>query len=99
LPWKDATILPPPSDFGAQIPGGPAGVYGLDPSSGQPVQWPIPFFYCTFAAVFRDLSPGHYLAYFRSIDRKGYAQPQPRPLGRKTGVNDQIFHPVPFEVV
>jgi len=98
LPWKDAQILPPPVDFAAQLPGGAAGVHGLDPASGQPIEWPIPFFFCNFAAVVRDLSPGHYLAYFRSIDRAGYAQPQPRPLGRKTGVNDQIFHPVPFEV-
>ena len=99
LPWKDAAILPPPADLATQIPGGTKGVHGFDPTSGKPLIWPIPFFYCYFAAVFRDLTPGSYLAYYRSIDRNGIAQPLPRPFGGKTGVNDQLFHPTLFEVI
>lgn len=97
LPWQDAIILPPPGNFGAELPGGPAGAFGIDPKDGRPARWPIPFFICRFGTVIRNLAPGKYKAYFRSIDGYGNAQPMPRPFDR-SGVVDQIYHPVPFEV-
>jgi len=97
LPWQDATILPPPGNLGADLPSGPAGAFGMDPKNGHPAQWPLPFFICRFGTVVRNLAPGKYMACFRSIDGYENAQPLPRPFDR-SGVADQISHPVPFEV-
>jgi DMSO/TMAO reductase YedYZ molybdopterin-dependent catalytic subunit len=97
LPWKDAWILPCPAGFGSGLPGGLVGAFGMDSAGARPVIWPMPFFVCRFGAVVRDLAPGKYLAYTRSIDAHGDAQPLPRPFDR-SGVVDQIYRPVPFEL-
>ena len=75
LPWQDGVLIPPPADFAAKIPGGPKGVFGLDPASGAPITWPIPAFIAFWGAVIRGLKPGHYKIYARAINRNGDAQP------------------------
>jgi len=97
LPWKNTLLLPAPGHFGAKLPGGLAGAFGINTDNGRPARWPMPFFMCRFGAVIRDLPPGKYLAYYRSVDGHGDAQPMPRPFAH-SGVVDQIYHPVPFEL-
>ena len=80
LPWQDGQVLPPPSDFAARIPGGPKGVFGLDPASGAPSALPIPGFLAYWVAVIRGLKPGHYKIYACAVTGHGDAQPLPRPF-------------------
>ena len=85
--WKDATILPPPADWGGGLPGGklPAGMSRFDPKTGRPLQWPLPYTIVHWAALLPGLPPGSYDLCCRTIDLNGIAQPMPRPLLR-TGV-------------
>lgn len=80
LPWQDAAVIPPPADFAAKIPGGPKGVFGLEPKTGAPLTWPIPGFIGYWGAVIRGLRPGKYQLYARAINQNGDAQPLPRPF-------------------
>jgi DMSO/TMAO reductase YedYZ molybdopterin-dependent catalytic subunit len=80
LPWQDGVVIPPPPDFAAKIPGGPKGVFGLDPATGAPITWPIPGYCAFWGAVIRGLKPGKYKIYARAINRNGDAQPLPRPF-------------------
>jgi len=85
--WKDAAVLPPPADWGGGLPGGklPAGTSQMDPKTGKPSQWPIPFTIVHWAALAPGLPSGSYDVCCRTIDRNGIAQPMPRPFLR-TGV-------------
>jgi hypothetical protein len=82
--WKDAEILPPPSDWGGGLPGGklPASTLGVDPKTGRPREWPLPFTIAHWAALIAPLPAGSYEAACRTIDRNGVAQPMPRPFLR-----------------
>jgi len=41
--WRDAIILPPPENWGSDLPGGKLPpVMQVDPKTGQPFTWPIP---------------------------------------------------------
>lgn len=85
--WRDATILPPPSDWGGGLPGGklPAGASQIDPNTGRPIHWPLPYTIVHWAALLPGLAPGSYDLGCRTIDLNGIAQPMPRPFLR-TGV-------------
>lgn len=84
-PWKDATILPPPTEWGGGLPGGkiPAGTLHFD-SSGQPKTWPIRLAKVHWATLLPGMPEGKYTLRCRTIDEKGQAQPMPRPF-RKSG--------------
>ena len=77
--WKDAAILPPPSDWGGGLPGGKL-------PGGAPLQWPMRYTIAHWAALMPGLPAGSYDLCCRTIDGNGIAQPMPRPLLR-TGFN------------
>lgn len=85
-PWTDARILPPPRNWGGDVPGGaiPAGTLGFEPGTGSPRTWPMRLCKAHWAALLPGLPPGDYTLRCRTIDEKGQAQPMPRPF-RKSG--------------
>ncbi len=85
--WKDATILPPPADWGGGLPGGKLPPTSqTDPATGKPLQWPLPYTLVHWAALLTGWPPGSYDLCCRTIDANGIAQPMPRTLPR-TGFN------------
>jgi hypothetical protein len=86
--WKDGAILPPPANWGGELPGGklPAFTSQIDPAKGTPLEWPIRYTVAPWAAWLPGLPPGSYDVCCRTIDGNGIAQPMPRPLPR-TGSN------------
>jgi DMSO/TMAO reductase YedYZ molybdopterin-dependent catalytic subunit len=86
--WKNASILPAPTDWGGGMPGGklPANTDRIDPVKGTPLEWPIRYTITHWAALLPALPPGNYDLCCRTIDRNGISQPMPRPLLR-TGAN------------
>lgn len=85
--WKDATILPPPENWGGGLPGGKLPPTAqTDPATGNPKEWPLRYTIVHWAAMLPGLSPGSYDLCCRTIDGNGIAQPLPRTLPR-TGFN------------
>ena len=80
--WKDAEILPPPENWGSELPGGklPADTRHMDPKTGKPHSWPLPYTIAHWAVLLTDLKPGRYDLRCRTIDGRGTAQPMPRPF-------------------
>jgi DMSO/TMAO reductase YedYZ molybdopterin-dependent catalytic subunit len=94
--WKDATILPPPTDWGGGLPGGKLPTTSqTDAIKGTPLQWPLPYTIVHWAALLPGLPAGSYDLCCRTIDTNGMAQPLPRTLPR-TGFN--ALHVVALEV-
>lgn len=95
-PWQDAAILPPPSDWGGELPDGviPANTIGFH-SDGRPVTWPLPLTKVLWRLEHPALPAGKYSLRCRTIDDNGAAQPMPRPF-RKSG-HAKIEH-IRFEV-
>jgi DMSO/TMAO reductase YedYZ molybdopterin-dependent catalytic subunit len=85
-PWRDVEILPPPDDWGGELPDGkiPNPTLGFDPESGRPRSWPMRLCKVHWAGVHPALSPGKYTLRSRAVDAQGHAQPMPRPF-RKSG--------------
>ncbi len=85
--WLDAVILPAPANWGGGLAGGklPANTGQMD-AKGAPLQWPMKFEVCHWAALLAGLSVGTYDLCCRTIDANGIAQPMPRPFLR-TGAN------------
>ncbi len=86
--WKEAAILPPPANWGGGLPEGrlPPGTGQMDPQKGTPIEWPLHFLVCHWAALMPGLPAGSYDLCCRTIDGNGIAQPMPRTLLR-TGAN------------
>jgi DMSO/TMAO reductase YedYZ molybdopterin-dependent catalytic subunit len=85
--WKDAAILPPPSNWGGGLPEGKLPPTAqTDPATGKPIEWPLRYTIVHWAALLAPLAPGDYDLCCRTIDRNGIAQPLPRTLPR-TGFN------------
>ncbi|HWI56163.1 MAG TPA: molybdopterin-dependent oxidoreductase [Bacillota bacterium] len=85
--WKDATILPPPADWGGGLPGGKLPPTAqTDPATGKPLEWPLRYTLVHWAVLLPGLRPGSYDVCCRTIDGNGLAQPFPRTLPR-TGFN------------
>lgn len=84
-PWQDATILPPPVEWGGDLPGGkiPDGTLRFD-AAGQPKTWPMRLAKVHWATLLPGMPEGKYTLRCRTIDEKGTAQPMPRPF-RKSG--------------
>jgi DMSO/TMAO reductase YedYZ molybdopterin-dependent catalytic subunit len=84
-PWVDAEILAPPRTWGGELPGGkiPEDTLRFD-AAGRPTSWPLPLGKLHWAALLPGLPAGDYTLRSRTIDRRGIAQPLPRPF-RKSG--------------
>jgi DMSO/TMAO reductase YedYZ molybdopterin-dependent catalytic subunit len=84
--WQPGTIDPPPDDWTDHLPAGISSreIWGFDPRTGRPKEWPLRFTVATWSMTLRDLKPGSYEVRVRSVDLNDFAQPQPRPQ-RATG--------------
>ncbi len=85
-PWRDAEVLPPPTNWGGDIPDNriPAPTMSFDPDTGRPKTWPIRLSKAHWAALLPGLPAGQYTLRCRTIDERGIAQPLPRPF-QKSG--------------
>jgi DMSO/TMAO reductase YedYZ molybdopterin-dependent catalytic subunit len=93
--WKPCAIDPPPKNWGGSLPDGvlPQAVWGFDPATGQPKQWPMRFSIAHWTATIQDLPAGAYEFRARAVDLNGYAQPEPRPY-LKSGRNEVQYKPL-----
>lgn len=87
--WKPCTIDPAPADWTSQLPESvqPHQVWGFDPHSGRPKEWPLRYSVVSWSVSLTDLSPGAYEFRVRTVDLNGYAQPEPRS-DPKSGRNE-----------
>ncbi|MCI0642546.1 MAG: molybdopterin-dependent oxidoreductase [Gemmataceae bacterium] len=86
--WQPCRIEPPPRDWGGNLPDGvmPKEVWGFDPKTGRPKEWPLRFSVALWSASMRDVKPGAYEFRVRTVDQNDFAQPEPRPYP-KSGRN------------
>lgn len=86
-PWKPCEIVPAP-DWSTVLPPGvlPKDVLGFDSETGEPSSWPLRYGMVSYNAVLRDLPPGRYELRARTVDKNGFAQPEPRSI-QKSGRN------------
>ncbi len=79
--WQTAAIDPPPEDWSAHLPKGisPNEIWGFDPKTGKPKEWPLRYTVATWSVTLKDLKPGAYELRVRTVDLNSHAQPQPRP--------------------
>jgi DMSO/TMAO reductase YedYZ molybdopterin-dependent catalytic subunit len=86
--WKDATILPPPQQWGGGLSEGklPPVPRQVDPATGKPHNWPIRNAIAHWATLIKIERPGEYDLRCRTIDANGIAQPMPRSFP-KSGNN------------
>jgi DMSO/TMAO reductase YedYZ molybdopterin-dependent catalytic subunit len=87
--WKPCRIDPTPEDWGGQLPDGvkPGEVWGFDPRTGRPKEWPLRFSVVGWSVALNGLAAGAYEFRARTVDLNGYAQPEPRPYP-KSGRNE-----------
>lgn len=87
-PWKDAIVLPPPKEWGGDLPDNkiPSPTQGFDPETGKPTSWPMLLSKVHWAALLPGLEEGEYTFRCRTVDKNGNGQPLPRPF-RKSGSN------------
>ncbi len=84
--WMDASILPPPVNWGGGLPGGKLPPTLQTDPAGKPLEWPLRYTIVHWAALLPGLAGGRYDVCCRTIDLNGLAQPLPRTLAR-TGYN------------
>jgi DMSO/TMAO reductase YedYZ molybdopterin-dependent catalytic subunit len=87
--WLPCRIQPPPNDWRDVLPAGvrPGEVWGFDPNTGRPREWPMRFGWALWSATLRGLGPGNYEFRARTVDMNDFAQPEPRPY-LKSGRNE-----------
>ncbi len=87
--WMPCQIDPPPTQWGGNLPDDimPADVWGFDPATGQPRDWPLRFSLARWSVTLKDLKAGAYEFRVRTVDRNGYAQPEPR-ISQQSGRNE-----------
>jgi hypothetical protein len=87
--WKPCVLSPPPEDWGGNLPAGvmPKDVWGFDPETGKPKDWPMRYSVAHWAVTLKNLAAGAYEFRARAVDLGGYAQPEPRPYP-KSGRNE-----------
>jgi DMSO/TMAO reductase YedYZ molybdopterin-dependent catalytic subunit len=83
--WKEGKWAPVileafPTDWKDQLPDGvlPKDVWGFN-EQGKPKEWPLRFSLVHWRLDLEGLQPGSYELRVRSVDRNGFAQPEPRP--------------------
>jgi DMSO/TMAO reductase YedYZ molybdopterin-dependent catalytic subunit len=86
--WQPCDLMPSPSDWRGLLPPGtsPKEVWGFDPATGRPKDWPLRFSVAPWSVTLSDLAPGAYEFRARSVDLNGFAQPEPR-IYQKSGLN------------
>jgi DMSO/TMAO reductase YedYZ molybdopterin-dependent catalytic subunit len=86
--WQPAVLEPPPEDWSAHLPKGVSSkeLWGFDPQTGKPKEWPLRYTVANWTITLGDLKPGSYELRVRTVDLNGKAQPQPRPQ-QATGRN------------
>ncbi|WP_435008775.1 molybdopterin-dependent oxidoreductase [Tundrisphaera lichenicola] len=86
--WRACRLDPPPADLSVELPPGvdPARISGFG-KDGRPKEWPIRFSIAPWSARLEALKPGLYEFRARTVDRNGFAQPEPRPFAQRSGVN------------
>jgi DMSO/TMAO reductase YedYZ molybdopterin-dependent catalytic subunit len=96
--WKKATWLPcgltpPPDDWSNELPSDvpPEKVWGFDPRSRKPKDWPMRFSIAQWTVTLKDLAAGAYEFRVRTVDLNDFAQPEPRPYP-KSGRNEIACH-------
>jgi DMSO/TMAO reductase YedYZ molybdopterin-dependent catalytic subunit len=79
--WLPGVIDPPPDDWKAHLPAGisPADVWGFDPRTGRPRDWPLRYTVATWTVTLRIVERGEYELRVRTVDQNDFAQPEPRP--------------------
>jgi DMSO/TMAO reductase YedYZ molybdopterin-dependent catalytic subunit len=93
--WQPCVIDPPPGDWAASLPEGvkPKEVWGFDPKTGKPKEWPMRFSIASWSVTLKGLAAGAYEFRVRSVDPNGFAQPEPRPY-QKSGRNEVPYRPI-----
>jgi DMSO/TMAO reductase YedYZ molybdopterin-dependent catalytic subunit len=93
--WEPCRIEPAPDDWGGRLPDGvmPKDVWGFDPATGRPKDWPMRYSVARWTVTLAGLAPGAYEFRVRSVDVNGYAQPEPRPYP-KSGRNEIQYKPI-----
>jgi DMSO/TMAO reductase YedYZ molybdopterin-dependent catalytic subunit len=93
--WQPCQIAPAPDDWGGHLPGNvmPKDVWGFDPATGRPKEWPMRFSLARWTATLTGLTPGAYEFRARTVDPNGFAQPEPRPYPR-SGRNEIQYRPI-----
>ncbi|WP_395092327.1 molybdopterin-dependent oxidoreductase [Armatimonas sp.] len=86
--WQLCRLDAPPSDWRSVLPADvrPTDVWGFDPKTGKPRDWPLRYGMTGWTANLSVLPPGLYEFRARAVDLNGFAQPEPRP-NRQTGLN------------
>lgn len=86
--WVPFEVEPPPEKWGSSLPDGvlPKDVWGFDPKTGKPREWPMRHSIALWTLTLKNLKPGAYELRVRTVDKNGYAQPEPRPY-QKSGQN------------
>jgi DMSO/TMAO reductase YedYZ molybdopterin-dependent catalytic subunit len=87
--WQPCTIQPAPRDWSAILPQGvrPADVWGFSAQTGQPREWPMHYSWALWTVTLPNQNAGTYEFRARTVDRNGFAQPEPRPY-QKSGRNE-----------
>jgi DMSO/TMAO reductase YedYZ molybdopterin-dependent catalytic subunit len=87
--WEPCRIDPAPTQWGGSLPKDvmPADVWGFDPATGQPRDWPMRYSLARWSTTLGGLKAGAYEFRVRTVDLNGYAQPEPRPI-QQSGKND-----------
>ena len=87
--WLPCTIQPPPKDWGGALPQGvmPRDVWGFDPKTGRPREWPMRYSWGLWSVTLDKLAAGTYEFRVRTVDQNDFAQPEPRPYA-KAGRNE-----------
>jgi DMSO/TMAO reductase YedYZ molybdopterin-dependent catalytic subunit len=82
--WQPCVIVPPPTDWQTHLPAGisPKELWGFDPETGKPKEWPLRYSLAMWTATLPDLKAGTYELRVRSVDQSDFAQPEPRPQQR-----------------
>jgi DMSO/TMAO reductase YedYZ molybdopterin-dependent catalytic subunit len=91
--WIECRLDDEPTDWAASLPRGvaPRELWGFDPATGRPKQWPLRYGMIGWSASIADLAPGKYELRVRTVDANGFAQPEPRP-NPKAGRNAVQVH-------
>jgi DMSO/TMAO reductase YedYZ molybdopterin-dependent catalytic subunit len=82
-------VIAPPGDWSAELPRGvlPGSIWGFDPATGRPREWPMRYSWALWSATLRNLPAGSYEFRARAVDTNDFAQPEPRPYP-KSGRNE-----------
>src|SRR5262245_38695923 len=73
--WLPCTIQAPPKDWGGNLPEGvmPKDVWGFEPKTGRPREWPMRFSWALWSVTLGNLKPGTYEFRARAVDLNDFA--------------------------